>query len=703
VVKRSAREKLLPCKWEELRCAFKRLDKQLEAAIATFNATHGGPVTDLMRGLVITPEQCGTLLRLEPGLSPMASRGGSSPLWPRIEGSTAERLATLFCLEAFDLDVLLLSLACELDLRYERLFAYLQDDVTRKRPTVDLALNLLCAGGTSRAEGRERFDASAPLLRHGLIELLTDPHAAHPPLLSRYVCPDAQIVRWLLGSPGLDARLASACRLESPPWARLPDLFLPAAVLVALDSWVRRVRQSSATQCAWLHGPKGGEGLRASRAVAQMLGSRLLRLDATRVNVEEVERSLRLAQNEAWFGGSLLCIEHAETWAADDRLFDRIAGHLAGSSCSVVMLSTQRVPTPLLGSVYSLEMPMPDSPQRERCWSAALSGHHHPVDARVVQTLATSYRLMPAQVAAAVADAHLRSDDAPSLQDLRCAARTQCGNALTAVSIKVNARATWDDIVLPNDAVAQLRELCTQVEQSERVFDAWGFGRKLSRGRGTTALFSGGSGTGKTMAAEVIANALGMDLYRIDLARVVNKYIGETEKNLDRVFSAAEGANAILFFDEADALFGRRSEVNDAHDRYANIEVSYLLQKMEEYDGIAILASNLADNLDDAFTRRLSFAIHFPLPDEATRLEIWRRAWPAEARVAESVDRGALARELKIAGGGIKNIALGAAFSAAGNGGVIDDEHVASAVRRELHKVGRASTIPPRFAARRAP
>ena len=316
-----------------------------------------------------------------------------------------------------------------------------------------------------------------------------------------------------------------------------------------------------------------------------------------------------------------------------------------------------------------------------------------------VDSLATRFRLTPTQISAAVADAALRSHGAPSRSALEAAARAQSGDALAAVTDKVDARATWDDIVLPPDAIAQLRELCDRVEQHDRVFNEWGFGRKLARGRGTSALFSGGSGTGKTMAAEVIANALGLDLYRIDLARVVNKYIGETEKNLNREFAAAESANAILFFDEADALFGKRSDVKDAHDRYANIEVSYLLQKMEEYDGIAILASNLADNLDEAFTRRLAFQVYFPFPEEAARLEIWRRAWPSAAQVARSLDREALARELKLAGGSIKNIALSAAFSAAANGGVIDKVHVAHAVRREYQKSGRASSIPAQFTA----
>jgi SpoVK/Ycf46/Vps4 family AAA+-type ATPase len=209
-------------------------------------------------------------------------------------------------------------------------------------------------------------------------------------------------------------------------------------------------------------------------------------------------------------------------------------------------------------------------------------------------------------------------------------------------------------------------------------------------GRGLTALFSGGSGTGKTLAAEVVAHALGLDLYRIDLSRIVSKYIGETERNLDRVFGAAASVQGLLFFDEADALFGRRSEVKDAHDRYANIEIGYLLQKLEEFDGIAILATNLHGNLDTAFIRRLQFHVDFPFPDEEQRRRIWERHLPREAPVGSDVDLGFLARQFRLSGGHIRNVALAAAVMAADDQTTIDMRHLMRAVRRELQKAGRS-------------
>jgi AAA+ superfamily predicted ATPase len=277
----------------------------------------------------------------------------------------------------------------------------------------------------------------------------------------------------------------------------------------------------------------------------------------------------------------------------------------------------------------------------------------------------------------------------PTVDDLFAAARAQSGHDLAAVAHKIEPKYVWDDIVLPEDSLAQLREICQRVAHRHRVLGEWGFDRKLSLGKGVNALFAGPSGTGKTMAAEIIANALGLDLYRIDLAGVVSKYIGETEKNLDRVFSAAQHANAILFFDEADALFGKRSEVRDSHDRYANIEISYLLQKMEEYDGIAILATNLRQNLDDAFMRRLAFTVHFPFPDEASRRQIWTGIWPAETPLDGDIDHDFLARQYKLSGGNIKNIALASAFLAAEDEKPVTMAHLFQATRREHQKMGK--------------
>ena len=273
--------------------------------------------------------------------------------------------------------------------------------------------------------------------------------------------------------------------------------------------------------------------------------------------------------------------------------------------------------------------------------------------------------------------------------ELYAACRKQSHHKLAELAVKIEPHYHWDDLVLPVDKREQLRDLCSQVAHRQRVFGDWGFARKLAHGRGISALFAGPSGTGKTMAAEVIAHELQLDLYKIDLSGVVNKYIGETEKNLAKIFHEAEASNAILFFDEADALFGKRTKISDAHDRYANIETSYLLQRVEAYEGVVILATNLRENMDEAFTRRIKFIVDFPFPDVTSRKLIWQTHFPREAPVSAELDYDWLAQQLQITGGNIKNIVLNAAFFAAADGGVIGMEHILRGARGEFEKIGK--------------
>jgi SpoVK/Ycf46/Vps4 family AAA+-type ATPase len=291
------------------------------------------------------------------------------------------------------------------------------------------------------------------------------------------------------------------------------------------------------------------------------------------------------------------------------------------------------------------------------------------------------------------ADRMMRPGEAnPTLEDLMAACRRQSRHRLGDLAVKIEQVRGWDDLVLPDGTVGQLRELCDQIRFQHRVHETWGFRRALGQGSGVTALFSGPPGTGKTMAAEVIAGDAGLDLYAVDLSATVSKYIGETEKNLARIFDEAQASNAILLFDEADALFGKRTQVTDSHDRYANIEISYLLQRLDAYTGTVILATNMRQNLDDAFTRRLRFLIDFSFPDEAHRLRIWRALVPAQAPLSPDVDFAELARQFPLAGGNIKNVVLNAAFLAAADGGTIGLRHLLHGTRREFDKVGKVWT-----------
>ena len=342
-----------------------------------------------------------------------------------------------------------------------------------------------------------------------------------------------------------------------------------------------------------------------------------------------------------------------------------------------------------------VELPRPRAYRRMQIWSAALNGYQRPEKCLNLEELATKFRFTGGQIQDAVATARSlatwRHGDQGQIgmPDLYEACRLHSNQRLGSLARKITPSHRWKDIVLPADRLEQMREICNQVKYRDRVYGEWGFDRKLSQGKGLSALFAGPSGTGKTMAAGIIAAELGLDLYKIDLSTVVSKYIGETEKNLSRIFGEAETSNAILFFDEADALFGKRSEVKDSHDRYANIETGYLLQRMEEYSGVAILATNFRKNMDEAFVRRLQFTVEFPFPDQADRQRIWEAIWPDDTPRSMDLDFDFMASRFEITGGSIRNIALAAAFLAADEGQEVLMTHLMRAVRREFQKMGK--------------
>ena len=322
--------------------------------------------------------------------------------------------------------------------------------------------------------------------------------------------------------------------------------------------------------------------------------------------------------------------------------------------------------------------------RRLALWREALGERGSAAIKATLEPIAEQFQLPHSAVLRVAQRWHAAKGDA---QQLWQAARDEARQGLDGLAQRIDARATWADLVLPDAALVSLRTMASQLRQRTRVYQNWGFADSTSRGLGISALFSGGSGTGKTLAAEVLAHELQLDLYRIDLAALVSKYIGETEKNLARVFAAAEASGAILLFDEADALFGKRSEVKDSHDRYANIEVSYLLQRVETYRGLAILTTNLKQAIDPAFQRRIRFIVQFPFPDEAARAAIWERAFPPAAPLG-SLDIGKLMR-LSLSGGHIRNLALNAAFLAADEGSPITMTHLRSAAESEFAKLER--------------
>ncbi|MGH3754326.1 MAG: ATP-binding protein, partial [Pseudonocardiaceae bacterium] len=328
--------------------------------------------------------------------------------------------------------------------------------------------------------------------------------------------------------------------------------------------------------------------------------------------------------------------------------------------------------------------------ERGVAWRAVLDGRLQPGLDPLGAT--AQFRLGPAQIARAARAAVLHADlagTAVGAGELRAGAREQNAAGLERLARRIEPEVGWADLVLPAPTRRALRELSARARHRDRVLDEWRMRPGGGRGRGITGLFAGDSGTGKTMSAEVIAAELGLDLYTVNLATVVDKYVGETEKNLERIFSEAVGVNGVLFFDEADAIFGKRSEVRDAHDRYANIESAYLLQRIESFDGLAILATNLRANLDDAFTRRLDVVVDFPVPDETLRRALWERCLGAALPRASDVDLDFCAAAFELSGGNIRSVAVTAAYLAAEAGRPVTMADLVAAVATEYRKLGR--------------
>src|ERR687897_1059390 len=337
-------------------------------------------------------------------------------------------------------------------------------------------------------------------------------------------------------------------------------------------------------------------------------------------------------------------------------------------------------------TVLLVEAPPPTYAERQQAWTD-LTGVQDTRD------VAAKFRLSMGQIVEAAEVARLAASSRgvarPTHADLDLGSRQASSSRLGELASRLPPGYRWEDLVVPDRQLELLQSISAYLRHRDRVLSDWGYERSVARTQGLKVLFAGESGTGKTMGAQVLGAELGLDLFRVDLATVVSKYIGETEKNLERIFGAAEGSNAILFFDEADALFGKRSETSDSHDRYANIEVAYLLQKMEGYPGAVILATNFRRNIDDAFIRRLDFVIDFPFPEKEDRRRIWHKVLPPEAPLAEDIDLDFLSEKFKLSGGAIRNCSLAAAFQAADDGDVIEMRHLVRAVANEYGKQGR--------------
>src|SRR3954464_15430513 len=630
--------------------SFGFIDRRVMAAVERVAGTDPDP-GDPFRGLYISDE---VALRLTQGDS----------------GSDADGRLRLV-VGALGLDLLeaaglAVCAAAELNPRYGRLYAYLQDDVTRKLPSPRLVGQLLEGEGLSSADVMAAFDTEGPLRHLGALKLLGD---AQTPLAERPIKVADRLAAALLGGR-MD---------ESSAPTRLRFVPLPAHA----PGREEQVQTMSALLARPSRLPIVLAGPDADSLIATAYGSALVALHVRELGDREAmaEAALvsKLEDRPVIFEG-LEDIEPAERGRllrAIEQRPERTA--LAARTRTAALALGER-------TVLLVEAGAPSFAERRQAW-ADLTGSAQTVD------VAAKFRLSMTQIVEAPAVGPLaataRGPGLAQAGDLDLAARQASSSRLGELAARLPPGYRWEDLVVPERQRELLQSISAYLRHRDRVLSEWGYERTVARTQGLKVLFAGESGTGKTMAAQVLAAELGLEIFRVDLATTVSKYIGETEKNLDRIFGAAEGSNAILFFDEADALFGKRSEVGDSHDRYANIEVAYLLQKMEGYPGAVILATNFRRNIDDAFVRRLDFVIDFPFPEADDRRRIWDRVLPEQAPRADDVDLDFLAERFKLSGGAIRNCSLAAAFQAADDDGSISMRHLVKAVAQEYGKQGR--------------
>ena len=664
-----------------LRARLGLLDARVRAAVDRRRATDADP-EDRFRGLYVSDAQVDALLAGPAGpLVPAEADASAADLVRALDGRAEEaerdgahirlrELATAFGLDAVDVELLLVAMAPDLDPRFERLFGYLHDDVSRRRASVGLALELAGIVGAAGAD-RDRLGPLAPLVARHLL-LVEDPDR---PLLTRSLRVPDRVTAHLLGGDAPDPVVHA---LQSG-WVPLD---VPEAETVARGL-------ASGIGLAYLRERAGASGPSLAGTALARTGREALVLDLGRMApTDDPAVIAAAASREARLRGAGLVVGPVEALSERGQAAVRAFAELPGP---VLLVGTRdwdpawsREP-PLL-----MDAPIPPIATRHSLWLRSLDGD---APAGFDPALATiAFRLTPEQIdrAAKAARRTAAAEGRPLTQeDVAAGARSQNAAGLERLARRIAPDVTWDDLVLPAGVELQLRELTARARHRERVAGEWRMGIKGARGIGITALYAGDSGTGKTMSAEVVANDLGLDVYVIDLSTVVDKYIGETEKNLDRIFTEADRVSAVLLFDEADALFGKRSEVKDARDRYANVEVAYLLQRMERFDGLAILTTNLRANVDEAFVRRLDAIVDFPMPEEEHRLRLWQVHLGPELPVAGDFDLPFLARQFRISGGSIRNVCVTAAYLAAAEDRSVAMADLVRATEREYRKLGR--------------
>jgi hypothetical protein len=579
-------------------------------------------------------------------------------------------------LSDFERTLLLLCAATEFDIAIAALCARALGDANLAHPTFALALSI------ADDPAWDALSPERPLRYWKLIEI-NQPGGQS--LTTSALRADERIVNYIKGLNYLDDRLAPFVAAVDASGPRQLPPSQASIVGAIIQSWHRAMHGAQLPVVQLLGSDPGCKQVIASQ-VADEIGRRLFRLQPELLPAQpaDLEILARLWHRESILLPVALFLDAHEVETQNPDAFAASIRRFLSRSEGMFFLSVREAWSRLGRESISMDVAKPTSDEQRSAWSAILPKSSN----GLATALAGQFSLNLSEILDIAHAASGMPEEENSVADhVWDACRARVRPRLDSLAQRLDTKATWNDIVLPGEDLEMLHQIAAQVSHRGKVYGDWGFGRKMNRGLGISALFAGESGTGKTMAAEVVANELRLNLYRIDLSAVVSKYIGETEKNLRRLFDAAEDGGAILFFDEADALFGKRSEVKDSHDRYANIEVNYLLQRMEGYCGLAILATNMRSALDRAFTRRLRFILNFPFPGLDDRTLMWRKAFPLETPT-RSLDYVRLAR-LNLTGGSIHSAALNAAFLAAQSATAVTMAHALAAAKAEFVKLER--------------
>ncbi|MDR6881098.1 ATP-binding protein [Bacillus sp. 3255] len=712
--------------WEHYKDELVLLDKKLELLYRRRQKFTPDPQTDSFRGMFVSEDE---FIRL------IGDHGADEELFgeeadllaeiARLERFIGLRLeesrhqgvflpllyvASVFGLSEFERRIVMLGLAVELDRKYERIFGFLQDDLTSKTPNISLALQIACSSPEEMRAARTTFIAPEGRLARYLLQ--REERDRGLSLLSRPLLLDQRIALFLLDSGELDPKLKPAVEMAYPD-DELPPLLVQADFQERLRGFVRDslgVPAAERQRLAFhLWGNAGaGKKLHVKHFSSHYKKPLLLaNLAEVLLHAASFEEQVSAIVREAILHQAVLCFTRLEALYPEEpdlvaqqrlgkfhELLDGYGGMvflLAGKHHRLSWKPKERL-------LLEHELKVPDEGERERLWTAF--ARELDVSAGVnFRVMSGKFRFTPGQIHRALTlargySAWQGAGDAAAQASLRTdalyrACYQQVQHKLERKATRIEPRYQWGDIILPPEQKDQLRNACNQVKYRGVVYSDWGFEKKLAYGKGLSMLFAGPPGTGKTMSAQVVAGDLQLELYKVDLSQVISKYIGETEKNLHEIFEEAQLSNAVLFFDETDALFGKRSEVKDSHDKYANIETAYLLQKMEEYQGITVLATNLLNNIDEAFLRRINYVIKFPFPDSEYREKIWQSMFPPSAPLSDDVDFKYLAQRYEIAGGNIKNVVLSSAFLAAEANEPIRMNHIIKSIRHELQKSGK--------------